>query len=363
MASLNFLIKPISGQCNLICEYCFYKGHNAGQNPVMSESILETVVEKAMDYCDEGCTFLFQGGEPTLCGLGFYEKFVEHVEVCNTRHIPVDYMIQTNGQLLDPVWADFFASHNFMVGVSVDGTRYAHDKYRKRPDGKSSFDCASAGIKCLQQAKVEYSILITVTDELKGQAEKVYRTWVQNGWNNIHIIPCMPDSGLPKALSAHVYAEFINTLFDLWFEDLCKGRYTGIRLFENYVRLLSGGGYELCGLLGKCAPALVIEQNGECYPCDFYVREDMRLGSIETNPLNELLDGLEKKFLCSGGSGPVNEECKNCQYLRICGGGCRRYRDRDGRYVLCDAMKAFFEHCFPRLVVVARNERNLALKK
>ncbi len=360
MASLTFLIKPVSGQCNLLCEYCFYKGHTYGQNPVMCEGTIEVLVKKAMDYCDERCTFLFQGGEPTLCGLPFYEKFVKQVETYNTNHIQVDYMIQTNGQLLDMKWSEFFARNNFLVGVSIDGTKEAHEKYRKRPDGKSSFDYATAGIKCLQQAGVEYSVLITVTDVLKGQASNVYKTCTQHGWENLHIIPCIPESGMVQALSTHVYAEFINTLFDLWFEDLCHGKYISIRLFENYVRLLSGGGYEQCGLLGTCAPSLVIEQNGECYPCDFYVREDMLLGSIETNSIKELLTELNNHFLSPAASTPKSEECKNCQYYRICGGGCQRYRNKEGRYVLCSGMKSFFSHCFSRLVMIARNERKLS---
>ena len=42
----------------------------------MSEQTLETLIQKALAYADQECSFGFQGGEPTLSGLDFFKKVV-----------------------------------------------------------------------------------------------------------------------------------------------------------------------------------------------------------------------------------------------------------------------------------------------
>ncbi|MGB5655051.1 MAG: hypothetical protein WBN35_00380, partial [Acidimicrobiia bacterium] len=39
----------------------------------------------------------------------------------------ISYTIQTNGTRLDDDWAVFFKENNFLVGLSVDGTKPLHD--------------------------------------------------------------------------------------------------------------------------------------------------------------------------------------------------------------------------------------------
>ena len=78
MATLSVMMKPASGSCDLRCRYCFYadesrnrETENFGQ---MSEQTLEQVVKKTLQYATDGCTFGFQGGEPTLRGLEFFQR-------------------------------------------------------------------------------------------------------------------------------------------------------------------------------------------------------------------------------------------------------------------------------------------------
>ncbi len=79
-------------------------------------------------------TFAFQGGEPTLAGLPFFEAFIERVEKWNSKRLKVSYAIQTNGYVLDRAWTDFFAKHRFLVGLSLDGV-----KRNSRPTSSGSY--------------------------------------------------------------------------------------------------------------------------------------------------------------------------------------------------------------------------------
>ncbi len=52
----------------------------------------------------------------------------------------VQYSIQTNGTKLDDEWCEFFRTHNFLVGLSMDGPQELHDAYRVDKGGKGTFD-------------------------------------------------------------------------------------------------------------------------------------------------------------------------------------------------------------------------------
>jgi len=52
----------------------------------------------------------------------------------------VAYTLQTNGTKIDDEWASFLAAHKFLIGLSVDGRRHLHDRYRVDKGGQGSFD-------------------------------------------------------------------------------------------------------------------------------------------------------------------------------------------------------------------------------
>ena len=100
MPPVYLLIKPSSGMCNLRCKYCFYndvtKNRQEESYGFMSEETMENVIKKALEAAQGSCTIAFQGGEPTLIGLPFYQKVVEMQKKYNRHHIPVYNAIQTN---------------------------------------------------------------------------------------------------------------------------------------------------------------------------------------------------------------------------------------------------------------------------
>ena len=80
MPPVNILIKPASSRCNMRCRYCFY--HDVASMRkikdlgVMKEETLKKLIKNGIDYGDHLVSFAFQGGEPTLAGLDFFEKVV-----------------------------------------------------------------------------------------------------------------------------------------------------------------------------------------------------------------------------------------------------------------------------------------------
>ena len=75
----HVMAKPIGPLCNLDCSYCFYlHKQNLLQSSNkwrMSDEILERFIKQYIEGHDHNeVIFSWQGGEPTLLGIEFFEK-------------------------------------------------------------------------------------------------------------------------------------------------------------------------------------------------------------------------------------------------------------------------------------------------
>ena len=113
MQSVNLLIKPASSLCNLRCRYCFYEdisNHRSEKSTgIMPDSVVGTLLENVFRLVDANgaASFAFQGGEPTLAGLPFFERFAAEARRLCPARVSLHFSLQTNGTLLDEAWAAF----------------------------------------------------------------------------------------------------------------------------------------------------------------------------------------------------------------------------------------------------------------
>lgn len=366
MKTATLMIKPSSSLCNLRCAYCFYHELAARREVasygVMKDEVLEALVRRVMGEVTQDVHFVFQGGEPLVAGLSFFERFEALVAQLAPRGLRVMRSIQTNGTLVDEDWAAFFARHRYLVGVSLDGPAALHNDVRPTAEGKGSFSGVMAGIRHLRQANVEFNILTVVTREVAMHGAKVYSFLRKNGFDYLQFIPCMDEPGAPKAafsLDEASYGRFLIDTFALYERELLEGKRISVRFFDNLIGMLAGYPPESCGMSGCCACHLVVEADGGVYPCDFYVTDAYRLGSVQESGLEEMvLSDTAMRFIEE--STPVDPACHICPYAPICrGGGCRRYREPfvDGkprRPALCEAYRMFFGECLGRMQALAR---------
>src|SRR5437870_386632 len=129
--TFHVMAKPSGAICNLECKYCFYLEKEGlfapGTRFHMSDEVLEAYVKQQIEG-QKGSEVLFawQGGEPTLMGVEFYEKGVAlQRRYADGRR--VQNSLQTNGVLLDDRWGEFLRRENFLVGISIDGPQPLHD--------------------------------------------------------------------------------------------------------------------------------------------------------------------------------------------------------------------------------------------
>lgn len=367
MKSLSMLIKPASSNCNLRCTYCFYYdicNHRKIQSfGTMKLDLLETIVKKAFNEAEENCTFAFQGGEPTLVGIDFFKKFVEFVKKHNENNINVFFAIQTNGTTINEQWAKFFKENNFLVGISLDGTKEIHDKYRLDINKKGSFNKIMNNIEILNRYKVEYNILTVVHKNTSRHIDKIYNFFKKHDFRFLQFIPCLdpisdPRGSHPYSLNSKDYKIFLNKLFDLWFKDFLDGRFVSIRYFDDLLSILLGNNPKSCCMNGFCSCEFVIESDGSVYPCDFYVLDEYKIGSIKEKTFSELFNSnVTKNFIDSSLNHDV--KCKDCKWYPLCRSGCRRNKEPNfpnkiNDNVFCESYKDFFEKNISKLAYVAK---------
>lgn len=366
MPPLSILIKPVSGSCNMKCSYCFYtdeiQNREIACTGKMTPDIMHALIDKVFNWCDSECTFAFQGGEPTLAGIDFYEAFSSYVNLhSNPNHIQIHYAFQTNGLLIDDAWASWFAKNHVLVGISLDGPKNIHDKYRKDHFGQGTFDRVMSSIKVLKKYNVDYNILCVVHAASAYKARKIYEFYRKNDMNYHQYIECLDPLEAERghfeySLTPNRYEAFLKDLFDAWYEDMISGHYVYNRYFENLMMILLGQGPESCNMRGFCGPQWVIEADGSTYPCDFYVLDEWRLGNI----LTDSFENMEKIRHESGfieKSKPIPDECRSCKWLMLCRNGCRRNRgfngmDVNGKNYFCSAYKNFLEYASPRFMIL-----------
>ena len=334
MKHVTVMIKPASSLCNMRCKYCFYADVSSLREVksfgIMTEATATAVIANIFSDLQpgDGVTFSFQGGEPTLAGLNFYQNFAKAVDGYAVQGIRVSYTLQTNGYLIDEAWCAFLKERNFLVGLSLDGPAKYHNACRLDAAGNGTFQKVMGAKKLFDRFGVEYNILMVLTKELARHPKQIWAFLEQENIRYVQFIPCL--GPLDKADNAYAltperYASFYTELFRLWHDSYRRGNYISVKLFDDYVNLLAFGQCNACGLLGFCHAQIIVEADGSVYPCDFYVLDEYRAGTLADTGLTELrASPVMKQFQARG-----HEDlrlCEGCPYRRICAGGCKRMK-------------------------------------
>jgi len=356
----QLLVKPTSWDCNLSCTYCFYlkteEIYPSKTRHQMNEGVLERLIKQYLELGFPLSVFIWQGGEPTLCGLEFFKKAVELEKRYARPEQVIGNAFQTNGILIDENWAEFFAQNNFLVGLSLDGPEQVHNFYRKTSSGKGSFDRVWRAVEILRKKQVEFNILCMVTKNSASKAGELYKFFKDAHLNYLQFIPALePDPETGKLAdfspSPEEYREFLIELFERWWED---NRRISIREFDW---LISPKTIDRpCIFSEHCSAYLVVEHNGDLYPCDFFVKKDLLLGNISDN--KSLVKSFKKRQQSfSVRKHWLSPSCRACKWLRLCWGGCLRERElKDNpdpkKSIYCLSYRALFERASQKITAL-----------
>lgn len=369
----HIIAKPAGPACNLACSYCYYldadrRRRAAAAPAVMDEGLLERFIGDYIDAQPEGSpevNFVWQGGEPTLAGLGFYRRAVAIQKRFGRPGLLVTNSFQTNGTRIDADWACFFRDEGFLVGVSLDGPAGIHDVARRFRDGGGSHSAALRGLECLLRAGVETNLLVVVGEQGARLGAGLYRWLAGLGSPYLHFIPLAsrvapgPGQGYaaaPGAVEAPAWGRFILEVFREWAaHDV--GR-VFVQEFEAALAARMGMAAPSCTGLAECGRAFALERDGELYACDHFVDADRALGNILEQPLVGLVESDAALDFGEAKRLGLAKACRSCPHLASCYGECPRNRDAEGRNLLCEGWYAFYEGSAPILDAMAAALRN-----
>ncbi len=372
MTHLSVLIKPASSLCDLRCKYCFYADvadlRQVRSYGIMSADTAHILIERAVEAVNGSgnITFSFQGGEPLMTGFEFFTDFIAYTQQFIDRSngkLHVFYSLQTNGMRIDESWAELFSAHRFLIGLSIDGDETVHNRSRVDSGRQGTWTKAMKAAKLLQSRAVDFNILSVITAQNAKQPKRLWDFYQSNGFRFVQLIPCLaplesPEFQADYSLTPQLYGDFLIRFFKIWTEQLQRGRYISVRLFDNLVRMASGQAPEQCGLLGDCAPQFVIEADGSVYPCDFYVLDEYRCGSVTESSFLTLRQSEPMKRFLTEGSRRL-PQCLHCPFYTVCKGGCRRYRSLYFQKRNYCPYRAFLEHILPDLQTIAYAWKNM----
>ncbi len=362
------LVKPAGPLCNLRCSYCFYCDKEElfakNETKLMDRQLQEVLIRNALEKNPPQLatfSFIWQGGEPTLMGLPFYERAVR-LQKKYAKNCAVSNILQTNAMLIDEAWCDFLQREDFLVGISLDGKAHVHDTYRhgkKTACGKKSTTHVHVerAAKALLAAKVQCNALACVTAYSAPYLEETYKYLRDIGFTYMQFIPVVEQDAQGNiadfSVSPKAYGEALCTLFDAWKADFVADKpTTSIRLFETTFFTLLGTLSPECGSRKTCGTYVTVEHNGDVYPCDFFVEKAHLLGNIREYSLQDLLQS-QKQRVFGHAKARVHDACLKCPWLALCGGGCLKDRrvnpEGFGRTYFCEALRTFYAHAVPTL--------------
>ncbi|MDP5274821.1 anaerobic sulfatase maturase [Chengkuizengella axinellae] len=328
---LNVMWKTVSNYCNLACDYCYFNGCNGmkAEEVKIQTHLLQKFIKQYMKGVNKVASFAWQGGEPLLAGLDFFYDVVEMQVAFAPPHTSINNVIQTNGTLINEQWARFFKQYNFLVGVSIDGPPEIHDRHRTYSSGAGSYEAVMRGIDWLRKYEVDFNILTVIHEENVQLADQLMQFYEQEHFTYVQWIPAMNFKAQDNSntvdyfISPASYGNFLCDAFDIWIKE--GQPKTSIRVFDNLLTHHMNHPPELCIHQESCPKTLVIESNGDVYPCDFYMHESFKLGNVDEDSLSAILTHPKyAEFLDLKSTLP--ETCRSCEYLSLCHGGCPRNR-------------------------------------
>lgn len=324
----------LTEKCNSECKYCYEKSMKEFDNELdkkfkfdfSAPTSSNVDIKKLKEFLsqDKDAVLIFYGGEPLL-------EIEKIKEIIDNIHIP--FRMQTNGKLLNQLEAKYLNKIDKIL-VSLDGDEERTD-FNK---GQGTYDKVIQNIKLIKKNgyKGEIVARMVITPEFTDVYEQVINL-INVGFTSIH---WQIDAGFYKfdfneknfKKFVKEYNKGITKLIDFWINDMQVNKrvlklYPFLAIIESLLKnqttkLRCGAGYA----------GYAIGTDGKIIACPIMnCIVDFEAGNLYTNP-NKL-----KKF-------DVGGNCKNCDYLDLCGGRCLYWNKANlwpesGDKLICETIK------------------------
>lgn len=343
--------------CNLACSYC-YEGngekHEYPKIDVINDDFacardkIDKFIDELYEYNGNGfTTIIWHGGEPTLINYKLLDSIMQSQR--DKGHDNIKWSMQSNGTLLTDGYVETLKKHGVSIGVSLDGLKEQHDKFRKFKNGNPTFDIIIKNIQRLQNAGVRCGTLITITDNNVDYLLEIYDFFADlNVSFNFNALFPDKKEHTPR-LNVSEYAKRICDLFDRWISDTDHKI-----MISPFMHIIEGllnpeRGVPACHWSRDCSKAFTaIDIHGDLYPCEHWVgMKNYRFGNIANGLKAELENNT---FFANRQHVLEKTDCKDCEIWNFCYGGCpwngwTIFGDIDRKDAsICEGRKILIDH-------------------
>lgn len=353
-----------------MCDYCYeYNSGNTAwrskpkeMSSIVYEQMLARVKEHCIRHQIKEMFFSFHGGEPLLRNPEWYRYVTQTARGVLEPTTQVAFGMQSNGILLSPVWVELFQELNIGFGISLDGPKETHDKYRVHSNGDPSFDLTMNGFQHLltSEGRSIWGGILSVID-VQSDPIAVFNFLAQFSPPSIDFLEPHASWGtLPPGKSSYedrAYGQWLIRIFDYWFEhpDYSK---IPIRKFDEIIEHCFGGNGSLESLGLEPVTLVTIATDGmvesvDCVKAAHPTAHYLGLNVFE-NTFDEVLNHPMIR-LRQIGVDALDDVCRKCEHVLICGGGyfAHRYNPADDsfahRTVYCEDLKLLIGHIRNRI--------------
>ena len=307
----------LTKNCNLACKYCFNKNkENKSLNYDDAVRFIEFVIQSTPN-AKQYTLDLAGSGEPLL----EYEKILKIAEYAynksNEIHKHILLQFVCNGTLLTEEKVKRLQDAGILFGVSIDGTKKAHNENRVDRGGKGTFDTIIKNVKAIKHR--EYlGAAVTMSNNNIDILNTV--KFLSKYFSTISVKIVRPENG--ERLNYELINEGYKELTKYILKEASKGK------IDTLVKLLNGDdffakfifrvfGNTKC--FSRCDAGIgkfALASNNDIYCCSGAVGEErLKLGSLSTSIDFDLARRLQASTF-------DNDTCKHCKYNAICSGEC-----------------------------------------
>lgn len=344
----QFVLK-LYGRCDLACDYCYvyemadqrWRDRPAAMSPRTIDTVAGRIAEHARTHALRSVDVTLHGGEPLLAGpdrIGYAVRRIRTI-VADRAGADTRFNIHTNAVRLTPGYLHLFDELGLRVSVSLDGDEGAHDRHRRRANGRGSHAAVARGLRALVQAPYRrlFSGLLCAID-LRNPPVETYESLLEFDPPAVDfLLPhgnwSRPPPGRDPRSPDTPYANWLIAVFERW--KSAPVRQTRIRLFEDIINVLLGGHSTTEGIGLSPVAVIVVETDGAIEQSDMLASA---FDGAAATGLHVTRDPFDSALRLPGvaarqlGADALSRTCRDCQLRRTCGGGLypHRYRAGDG---------------------------------
>ncbi|HJV62180.1 MAG TPA: heme d1 biosynthesis radical SAM protein NirJ [Albitalea sp.] len=319
-------------RCNLTCKHCYALSADHDYPNELSTAEVGTVMDDLKRFGVP--VLILSGGEPLLRpdlfeiaarakALGFYVG------------------LSTNGTLIDAPMADRVSAQGFdYVGISLDGLRDTHDKFRRKA---GAFDASLGAVRALRRRGVKVGLRYTMTDMNAADLPALLQLMHDEGVDKFYFshLNYAGRGNIHRGRDAHFAAtrDALDRLFDAAWYAACNDRpleyvtgnndADGVYLLMWAERRLPRWTSALRARLerwgGNASGLHVanIDNEGHVHPDTMWWHHD--LGSVRERPFSAIWSDVSDPLMAGlkHQPRPVTGRCGACAHLAICGGNTR----------------------------------------